>query len=332
MQVFPVTNSTLSGPHLAQLLISAYGFSENTKCTIFRTGINDSYMVQDGLTRYVLRVYSFEWRSEIQIREEIRLLNLLFSENIPVSRPIPLLSGDYLQAIQAPEGQRYAVLFSFVEGKKVRNLSENQCVRIGEIMGDMHALTVGKNINRIHYDSHSLLDIPYQTTLKFFDESLEEMKFINDMGKIVQQKFEETDHRQFRSGIVHMDMWYDNMSIAGENQISIFDFDFCGNGWLILDITYFVMQLFHIESDKDVYQIKLEHFFEGYQKKQSVSDNEMKLIPYTGFAIWIFYLGVQASRFDNWSNVFFTENYLKHFVGLSKKWLEYHQIESRNIS
>ena len=332
MQIFPVTNSTLSGPHLAQLLISAYGFSESTKCTIFRTGINDSYMVHDGEERYVLRVYSFGWRSEAEIREEIRLLNLLYHGNILVSRPIPLISGDYLQAITAPEGQRYAVLFSFVEGKKVRNLSENQCVRIGEIMGDMHALTVGKNIDRIRYDSHSLLEVPYQTTLKFFDESLEEMKFIKDMSEIVQQKFEEADGKQFRSGIVHMDMWYDNMSIAGENQISIFDFDFCGNGWLMFDITYFVMQLFHIESDKDIYKTKLEHFLEGYQKKQPVSDAEMKLIPYAGFAIWIFYLGVQASRFDNWSNVFFTENYLKHFIGLSKKWLEFHQIKTQDIA
>ncbi|RZJ50923.1 MAG: homoserine kinase, partial [Chryseobacterium sp.] len=42
-----------------------------------------------------------------------------------------------------------------------------------------------------------------------------------------------------------------------------------------------------------------------------------------GASIFVFYLGVQAQRFD-WSNIFLTENYLKMFVGRIKNWLEYY--------
>jgi hypothetical protein len=41
----------------------------------------------------------------------------------------------------------------------------------------------------------------------------------------------------------------------------------------------------------------------------------------------VFYLGVQARRFDDWSNMFFTANYLKHFVGLIQNWANYYEID-----
>jgi len=51
------------------------------------------------------------------------------------------------------------------------------------------------------------------------------------------------------------------------------------------------------------------------------------LIPDAGASIFVFYLGVQAQRFD-WSNIFFTENYLKMFVGRIRNWLDYYKAKS----
>ena len=44
-------------------------------------------------------------------------------------------------------------------------------------------------------------------------------------------------------------------------------------------------------------------------------------------SIWFFYLGVQCDRFDNWSNVFLTEDYLRRFVAMIKKWIAYHHFQ-----
>ena len=62
----------------------------------------------------------------------------------------------------------------------------------------------------------------------------------------------------------------------------------------------------------------------GYRKYRSLSEKELELIPKAGASVFIFYLGVQAQRFD-WSNIFLTENYLKMFVGRIKSWLEYYE-------
>ncbi len=77
MRSFPVIDSTLSAPHLAVFLQEKYEFDDSTRCKIFRTGINHTYMVAAQEIRYVFRVYSYEWRTETEIAEELRLLDLL---------------------------------------------------------------------------------------------------------------------------------------------------------------------------------------------------------------------------------------------------------------
>ncbi len=88
------------------------------------------------------------------------------------------------------------------------------------------------------------------------------------------------------------------MAITGEKEITIFDFDFCGNGKQIIDVAYFCKQLFFIEPDKDVYELKVQNFLNGYKKERDLSEKELKLIPKAGASVFIFYLGVQAQRFD----------------------------------
>src|SRR5690606_135447 len=126
-----------------------------------------------------------------------------------------------------------------------------------------------------------------------------EMRYIRQAGKVIEKEFSNIYVDRLRTGIVHTDIWYDNMHIKNESEMTIFDFDFCGNGWLLHDIAYFIMQMYHHESDKKLYRSKQQAFYSGYMSVASISDEEMKLLPYSGLSIWIFYLGVQSQRFDN---------------------------------
>ncbi len=326
MTTFPVTDSTLSASHLASFIRETYDLEEKTTCKVFRTGINHTYMVSEKNLKYVWRVYSYNWRSETEILEELRLLNLLKENNLPVSYPIMDTHQNYIQTLRAPEGKRYAVLFSFAEGEKIRNLNKETCRIIGSMMARIHKVTEYKTLDRIKYNSQTLTFSPYQYACQHYAESMEEMQFVKAAGKAITQLFGKANVDQIRSGIVHMDMWYDNMNIKNESLATLFDFDFCGNGWLILDIAYFSLQLFNTTPDKATYKEKLESFMLGYEAITPITEEEKKLIPYAGVASWIFYLGVQAQRFDNWSNIFLTNNYLKHYIGLVRRWMEHHGI------
>ena len=327
MTVFPVTNSTLSAKELGAFIKDKYPLHDDFDCKLFRTGMNHTYMLSDNDTKYALRVYSHKWRSKSEIIEEIELLNLLSENNLGVSFPIQDKEGTYIQEINAPEGIRYVVLFSFAKGDKIRFLDKETCFSIGSLMAKIHNVTSNKSIDRMSYNKASLLELPYEYLKQFFSEELPEMEFIKNIGAY----FQESDFINTDKGIVHLDVWYDNMAVTDERKITIFDFDFCGNGPQVLDIGYFCKQLFHIETDKKAYELKKGHFLEGYQSIKSLTGKELKLIPKAGLAVFVFYLGVQAKRFD-WSNIFLSENYLKMFyIGRLKSWIEYNNIEKAII-
>lgn len=120
MTTFPVTASTISAKELGEFTIEKYALNKNYSCKLFRTGMNHTYFLSDTKTKYVLRVYSHNWRSKPEIIEEIKLLNLLRENKLSVSFPIKDKNGEFIQEINAPKGNRSVVLFSFAEGKKNR--------------------------------------------------------------------------------------------------------------------------------------------------------------------------------------------------------------------
>jgi Ser/Thr protein kinase RdoA (MazF antagonist) len=194
-------------------------------------------------------------------------------------------------------------------------------------MAKIHTLTLNKTIDRISYNKKSLVELPYEHLKQFFPEKLPEMEYIKE----IERSFQNSDFDNIQNGIVHMDIWYDNMAVTNEKEITIFDFDFCGNGWQILDVGYFCKQLFFIESDKKQYELKVQNFLRGYLKIKELSDKELQLIPKAGASIFVFYLGIQAQRFD-WSNIFLSENYLKMFVGRIKSWIDYYETKEITVA
>lgn len=123
MPTFPAIASILSATALAEFIRSRYSLGENVDCKLFRTGVNHTYFISDNETKFVARVYSLHWRTKSEIQEELELLLLLKDNDLSVSYPISDEEGNFIQEINAPEGVRYAVLFTFAEGKKMRFMS-----------------------------------------------------------------------------------------------------------------------------------------------------------------------------------------------------------------
>src|SRR5690606_6816512 len=217
----------------------------------------------------------------------LKLLNLLKDNNLSVSYPLPDRHKNFIQSINAPEGLRYLVVFSFAEGQKMRFMSNDTCFAIGVLMAQFHTLTENLSIDRVHYDPNILLNESYDLLVQYFSQQLPEMKYLKQMGMEITKTFND-NLSSFRQGVVHLDLWYDNMSVNEENEITIFDFDCCGNGPLILDVAYFCKQLFFIETDKEIYESKVESFLDGYQSVKRISKSELNVIPEAGASIFAF--------------------------------------------
>jgi len=328
MTHFPVTNSNLSATHLGLFLQEKYAFSKDIKCLLIRAGLNDTYLVTDDSDRYVFRIYSLNWRTHIEITQEIKLLNELKENNISVSYPLPDKENNFIQTLNAPEGERFAVLFTYASGQKVHIFSAEIHFQIGELMARFHEVTNNQKLNRVSYSPEVILIDSLMQVSNFLTADTEEMNFMQSAQKYLLQEFKNADNAQLRKGIVHLDIWFDNLNITDENKVTLFDFDFCGNGWLCLDIAYYILQLHNIEKyEAKDYQPKIDSFIKGYESITPISTEEKRLIPMLGVSLYFFYLGIQCQRYDNWSNSFLSENYLKRFInGLVKRYYDIYKL------
>ncbi|PIQ20957.1 MAG: aminoglycoside phosphotransferase [Cytophagales bacterium CG18_big_fil_WC_8_21_14_2_50_42_9] len=314
MTDFSVISSILSSLDIAKFVRDKYSLTASTTCKLLKTGINHTYRIDSKNESFIFRIYSYNWRTKEEITEELNLLQLLKKNNISVSYPIADTSENFIQSIKAPEGLRFAVLFSFAKGHKILNYRKETHFEVGKLMAQIHTLTKGLEQKRINYTPDTLLNQSLENIREFLGDETDEMQFLIVTRPLLEKELLNANNQNLRKGIVHLDIWFDNLNISDKNEITLFDFDFCGNGWLCLDIAYYVLQLNSTEKDEIELAEKLEAFYSGYQTVEKISDVERRLIPILGVCLYYFYLGIQCSRFDNWSNTFLNEVYLKRFI------------------
>lgn len=324
---FPAINSTLSPNALGKLIQRKYGLSDKTECSIFRLAMNHLYMVHDDEERYVFRVYTHNWRTKSEIEEELRLLLHLKEADRQVAFPIADQSNQFIQEIEAPEGKRFGVLFSYAKGIKTAKFSHQTSFLIGQALAKVHQSTENFGLLRISYDARNLLKNPVLRTKEFYSTNIGEIEFLENLSDFLTLKMENTDRQKMRYGAVHLDVWFDNLHIDNEKEITFFDFDFCGNGYLCFDISYFLFQLFATNLNEEEYQEKADSFIKGYGTVTEISRPEQEFLPFACLAIMTYYISVQCNRFDYWTNIFLNEDHLKRMVGNLKRWMAYNRIE-----
>lgn len=333
MQTFPVISSILSAKHLGALVQDVYGLKTGTICKLLKTGINHSYLIVDGETRFVFRLYSLNWRSQTEIQEELKLLNLLRDNKVQVSYPIATADGAYIQEIPAPEGIRYGVLFSFAEGEKMLNFGADLHYKVGETMARVHQVTHNLQLQRVNYTPQVVLQDSLEQLKEFLPTDTDEMQWMASTQKYLLGELSKADTGKLRQGVTHMDIWFDNFNITKAGNVTLFDFDFCGNGWLCFDIAYYILQLHSTEKVEIERDEKLKSFLAGYESVTKINDEEKHLLPMLGVSMYFFYLGIQCQRFDNWSNVFLNETYLKRFINLLvKKYFDENVVKGINVN
>jgi Ser/Thr protein kinase RdoA (MazF antagonist) len=153
------------------------------------------------------------------------------------------------------------------------------------------------------------------------------MQFMQRVQLYLLQELDKVDTGVIRHGVVHLDIWFDNLNIHNKEDVTLFDFDFCGNGWLALDIAYYMLQMVNVERELDQYEIKWNSFLKGYNSITPIPEEEMRILPVASISIYFFYLGVQCQRFENWTNSFLNETYLKRYINLViKKLYQFHKL------
>jgi Ser/Thr protein kinase RdoA (MazF antagonist) len=326
MEIFPTQYSTLSSKALNIKLRESYGLSD-TACRLLIRNVSDTYVIENATEKYIFKIYRDAHRKQEEIKGEVELLTILFEKGAKVSRPIPDKNGQMLQVLNAAEGTRYGVLFSWAQGGIVYTMTDEQLEKVGREMAVIHNITSSIELRyyRKEYSINTTIIDPIKIIEPAFTGLEEEYAYLKDTAADVIAQYDKFSSN-FSYGYCHYDFLPKNFHFTEAGDITFFDFDFSGKGLLANDITSFFIHYFmEVTSGKITAQQgrdAFKKFIASYRKMRPLPDEEINAIPYLGFGFWVFYLGFQYENFDDWSNLFFGPKFLKDRVALIKKWME----------
>ncbi|MBS1565109.1 MAG: phosphotransferase [Bacteroidetes bacterium] len=327
MSIFPTQYSTLSAKALGEHIATKYGLPV-TRCRYLLRGVSDTYVVETDADKYIFKVYRDVHRTADEIRGEIELLDILKAGAAKVSYPIYDLKGEALQAFTAVEGVRHGVLFSYAKGESHLMPNGEQLRVLGREMAFNHRITEGLKLSypRRQYDMEWALDRPLRVVAPAFEGMEKEYAALQEKAEAARAKMAQTDVSAFGYGYLHFDYFSKNFFYDDQNNLTLFDFDFAGEGLLMYDLASFHVYQYMLQFNNRKTAAETGHdlsvVLSGYRELRALNEEELAIMPWLGFMLMIFYIGFQYENFDDFSNTYFTPGHVKRFTEIMLQYFD----------
>jgi Ser/Thr protein kinase RdoA (MazF antagonist) len=248
---------------LAHRIGEIWGMKGAPVCRLIARSVNDTYEISSGGERFVLRIYRRGWRNLQEIAFEFAVLELAAENNLPVALPVPDGQGRLVATIDAPEGDRYAVLFHYMDGAPPQLPADPDLYRrLGVLAGELHNAPIPPHLETglRKIDIQTLVAEPARRILEYPRIPMELKPLLAETAELlIAAVGSQSD--TWEQGICHGDLGLGNLHLDARGSISLLDFDCCGHGWLAYDLASFK---WWAESQK-VGQRAWKLLAEGYQ-------------------------------------------------------------------
>ena len=250
-------------------LFSKYNLGKLLKFQGIQEGIeNSNYFVKTDSGKFILTVY------EKRIEEKdlpffMGLMKNIFNKNFPSPEPIINKNGNYITEIF---GKKAAVV-SFLEGTSKKNLTPGNCHEVGIYAAKLHMITKNLNIkrtNRLSVNSWRLIYRKIQRDCS---------KIYPDLTKIIERNLEVIEDqwpKNIPRGIIHADLFPDNIFFKGSKLTGIIDFYFSCYDFDALEIAICLNALcFEGKNENLSFNVtKAKKFIDGYSSIRKLAEEE----------------------------------------------------------
>ena len=321
---FPVQRSLLSEDTLAGRVLSRYNLPRDTCCRFWQRGINDTYLVEGGGERHVLRISPAHWRSREHVLAEMRLLRYLGRRGLTVPQPVEQRDGTTVQTLDAPEGPRHAVLFTFVPGSGLPpDPTEDQARRYGEAIAQFHRVTEDyADPDAWRFDAEDTIDRPLARLEPLFAGHEDDFAELVDWSSYLREFTESLPRTTPTYGLCHGDVNNGNLHIVDEERWALLDFEYLGYGPRIFDLaTYINNQLFATGQTAQTGRL-VEAFLDGYASLRALSAAEREALPAFVVLRQLWLLGVGARNLPNIGHRLFEHWTFERVMPMLRRWVD----------
>ncbi len=230
---------------------------------------NTNYLLKSKNKKFILTI--FEKRV---VKKEIpffmKLMDLLNNAKINCPRPLKNKNGNYLIRIK----NKTACIVSFLDGKDKKVLNLKNCYDIGKVIAQIHQSSKNFKIQRKNSMSVKNLD-PLLNSIKFKSKNFINIKkFLKTNFKDIKRKWP----KKLPYGIIHGDLFIDNIFFKKNKLSGIIDFYFAANDYLMYEIAICINALCFdkINSKFKINNKKIKNLIKGYESIKKISTQEKK--------------------------------------------------------
>jgi homoserine kinase type II len=191
--------------------------------------VNTHYLLETARGRFFLKID--EVKGEPEVKREIDLLLFLHRHRFPCPQPISDKKGRFLHQL----GGKCLSLHRYVAGKTLTppELSLAQLRNVGRVLANLHV--VGKGYKKVIENRFS-----FERVTELYGGVREQLPAY--LKKVVRTLDEELDYlrrylqEDLPKGIIHGDLFADNLIFRGERIAGVLDFEAAGRGKFIFDL------------------------------------------------------------------------------------------------
>jgi len=241
---------------------------------------NTNYLLETTDKKFIATC--FEKRANLnELPFFFELMEHLSEKNIPC--PVPIHGNDN-NVLREVESKPFAIV-SFLQGRWPKKVNAAQCEEVGKILAQMHNAvhdfssarenTVGIYSWRSMYIAClSALD---QVESNDSSNNIRYSKIANEIEKLL-DRVEEEWPKKLPSGVIHGDLFPDNVFFKGDSLTGVLDFYFACTDFLVYDLAI-AMNAWCFESNAEFNITRARRLLRGYNKVRPLSDGELKSLP-----------------------------------------------------
>ena len=235
-----------------------------------RQGIeNTNYLLRSKNKKFILTIFEKRvYQKEIPFF--MKLMDQLNNLKINCPKPQKSKNGSYLIKIR----NKTACIVSFLKGKDKKSLNLRNCHDIGKMIAEIHLCS--KKINLFRKNSMSIRYLnPLLKSIKFKSK---EFSNIDKFLKLNLKKIKTKWPKKLPSGIIHGDLFIDNIFFKNNKLSGMIDFYFAANDYFMYEIAICVNALC-FDKKKSKFLInkkKVKSLIQGYESIKKISIKEKK--------------------------------------------------------
>ncbi len=231
---------------------------------------NTNYFVKTSKQDYILTIYE-KRVAENDLPFFIKLLSNLSENKFPCPKPIANKNNEKINRIK----NKNAALVTFLNGKSKNKITSEDCFEIGKIAAQLHELTEQFNLSRKN-------NLSIESWMNIFKKTIKEKIYLDEtiIKKTRDYLFflEKNWPKNLPQGIIHADLFPDNIFFMSNKISGIIDFYFACNDFFAYEIAICFNSIC-FDNNSTFNMTKAKNLIDGYSSIRRLSADEKKYLP-----------------------------------------------------